>query len=194
MRTGTSLTAANLGRGLEDDLVVGVPAKDTHRYDAGEVHVFYGGARGVDLTTSQIWRQSSPGIEGRAGDSDNWGSQLVAGHFAGSQYADLAIGSPRDHYHETYEHGAGTVQVLYGSAKGLTARGSQRWSAAMPVLESRGVYGFPEAMTAGDFDADGRDDLALTSIGGPDFDTAGSITILYGSASGLTAERVQIWS
>ncbi len=113
----------------------------------------------------------------------------------GSKYADLAIGNPGDHYHEAYEHGSGTVQVLYGSADGLTADGSQRWSAAMPSLVARGhVHGFPETMASGDFDADGRDDLALASIGGPRADTAGSITVLYGSPAGLTAARAQTWS
>lgn len=65
----------------------------------------------------------------------------------------------------------------------------------MPSLVARGhVYGFPETMAAGDFDADGRDDLALASIGGPCADTAGSITVLYGSPAGLTAARAQTWS
>ena len=194
---GSVLAAANLGRGPQDDLVVGVPDEDLESgvYDGGQVHVLYGSTAGVDATSSQVWRQNSPGIEGHAGDSDSWGSQLVTGDFDGSSYADLAIGSPSDHYHETLEHGSGTVQVLHGSAAGLTAVGSQRWSAAMPTLAGRGhAFGFPEGMAAGDFDADGCDDLALTSIGGPRFDTAGSVTVLYGSRLGLAAARAQTCS
>lgn len=194
---GVSLAAANLGHGLEDDLIVGVPAEDIAGsiYDGGQVHVLYGSPRGLNQTGSQVWRQSSPGIEGRAGDSDNWGSQLVTGRFAGSPFADLAVGNPGDHYHETSEHGAGTVQVLYGSRDGLTAQASQRWSAESPALRSRGdVYGFPEAMAAADFDADGHDDLVLSSREGPGAGEAGSFTVLYGSGSGLSARRSQAWS
>lgn len=194
---GSDLAAGNLGRGPEDDLIVGVPAEDLSSgvYDGGQVHVFFGSADGIDPGTSQMWRQSSPGIEGRAGDSDNWGSILVTGNFDGSAYDDLAIGNPGDHYHETYEHGAGTLQVLYGTTDGLTASGSQRWSAAMPALANLGhVYGLTDAIAAGDFDADGRDDLALASGGNPVFEAAGSVTILYGSPTGVSAARAQTWS
>ncbi len=194
---GVSLTAANLGRGREDDLVVGVPAEDIVGgiYDGGQVHILYGTSQGLDLRSGQVWRQNSPGIDGRAGDSDNWGSKLVTGHFAGSPFADLAVGNPGDHYHETWEHGAGTVQILYGSTAGLTAHASQRWSAASPALRHLGaVYGFPEAMAAADFDADGHDDLVLSSREGPGSAEAGSFTVLYGSRTGLNASRAQTWS
>lgn len=194
---GSELAAGNVGRGPEDDLIIGVPAEDLPSgvYDGGQVHVFFGSADGIELATSQIWRQSSPGIEGRAGDSDNWGSMLVTGNFDGSAYDDLAIGNPSDHYHETHEHGAGTLQVLYGTEQGLTASGSQRWSAAMPVLANLGyVYGLTDAIAAGDFDADGRDDLALSSGGSPRVPAAGSVTILYGSPTGISAARAQTWS
>lgn len=194
---GASLAAANLGHGIEDGLVVGVPSEDiaSSFYDSGQVHVVYGSPRGLDHAGSQVWRQSSPGIEGRIGNSDNWGSQLVTGRFGGSPFADLAVGSPDDHYHETWEEGAGTVQVLYGSRDGLIAHASQRWSAESPTLRARGdVYKFPQAMAAADFDADGHDDLVLSSREGPGVDEAGSITVLYGSESGLSARRAQTWS
>lgn len=125
---GSSLAAANLGRGPEDDLVIGVSLEDLRGgvTEGGQVHVLYGSTLGVDLATSEIWRQSSRGIDGRARDHDRWSTTLATGDFDGSSYADLAIGST----------GPGTVHVLYGSTRGLTYTGSQHWSADMPTCRS----------------------------------------------------------
>lgn len=61
------------------------------------------------------------------------------------------------------------------------------------VSESKDRFG--RALTAGDFDDDGRDDLA---VGVPresidDVDQAGAVNIIYGSAYGLVEEGNQIF-
>jgi hypothetical protein len=96
--------------------------------------------------------------------------------------------------------------VLYGSSSKLTASGDQLWTQDSPgVLDaaeqnSEDDEDFPDqfgyALAVGDFNNDGRDDLAIGAQGenvGPDFD-AGAVNVLYGLSSGLTANRNQFWT
>ncbi len=113
--------------------------------------------------------------------------------FDGDGYADLAVGVPFEDLRGVKN--AGAVQVMYGSASGVTAR-DQLWHQGR-----RGVKGalekgdqFGDALVCGDFDADGYADLA---IGIPYEDigsrrNAGVVQVLYGGSRGLTA-RDQIW-
>ena len=88
----------------------------------------------------------------------------------------------------------GGVEVLYGSSSGLSAtspRSDQFWT-----QDSADVNDVPErpdefgtAVYSGDFNNDGRDDLA---IGVPQevvgsIENAGGVEVLYGSSSGLSA-------
>jgi hypothetical protein len=116
--------------------------------------------------------------------------------FNGDGFADLAVGA-QDEAIGTKDH-AGSVNVLYGSADGLTAANDQIW-----FQDSPGVIGtseandwFGAALASGDFDADGRADLA---IGVPaedlaDVGSAGAVNVLYGTATGLSADRNQLWT
>ena len=71
-------------------------------------------------------------------------------------HADLAIGAPHVYFGPTKARG-GAVQVLYGSHRGLTADGDQRWNAAsvggQPLQRDR----FGTTLAAGDFDGDAID-------------------------------------
>ena len=64
---------------------------------------------------------------------------------------------------------AGAVNVLYGSAGGLTAAGRPALAPGQPRRHRRAEAGdlFGSALAAGDFDGDGFDDLA---VGVPDED------------------------
>ena len=84
--------------------------------------------------------------------------------------------------------------MLYGSASGLTATGSQLWSQGSSgiggLAEPQDAFG--ETLAAGDFNGDGRADLA---IGAPGENNArGVVQVLNGSPSGLTASGNQLWS
>jgi hypothetical protein len=118
------------------------------------------------------------------------GAQVVAGDFNGDHRDDLAVGIPLEDIGAFAD--AGAVQVLYGRSVGLRVLNSQFWT-----QDEAGVPGdaaandrFGAALAAGDFDKDGFDDLA---IGVPGewvgiMQSVGAITILYGSAAGLTAD------
>ena len=88
---------------------------------------------------------------------------------------------------------AGAVQILYGHGTGLQAANSQQLHRGLSFVAgspSRGAA-FGEALVCGDFDGDLFSDLAIGAPGSNN--GAGSVTILYGAASGLTALG-DLWS
>jgi hypothetical protein len=92
----------------------------------------------------------------------------------------------------------GAVNVLYGSASGLTAAGDQAWTQDSPGIVDTAEAGdlFGSALATRDFNGDGFADLA---VGVPDENVgsvsdAGAVNILYGSASRLTSAGNQFWN
>lgn len=180
----------------EDDLAVGVPYEDIGAVSsAGVVHVIYGAPGGLNAAGNQMWHQDSPGILDIADTGDLFGWALAAGDFDGDNFDDLAIGVPFEDINGVNELGA--VSVLYGSAAGLTSAGNQLWRQG-----AGGLVGAPEggditaySLTAGDFDNDGRDDLAVgvpyEDVGA--LNAAGGVIVIYGTAAGLAAAGSQFW-
>jgi hypothetical protein len=176
---------------MDDDAFADVVVPVVGGAVGGAVVVLRGSADGLLATAAQLWSQDSPGIPGDGAVGDGFGAALAIGDLDGDGRADLAIGSPWAAAGSTSR--AGTVTVIYGSASGLTAEGSQLWSEATDGVPGTPANGdrFGRALAAGDLDGDGRDDLA---IGAPNDPVGGRVTILYGSATGLTATGAQRWS
>jgi hypothetical protein len=176
------------------DLAIGIPGEVAGgRADAGAVGVIYASASGLDAAGNQLWTQNSAGIPGGSDLGDEFGFSVGVGDLNGDGFADLAAGAPLEDPVED----SGAVNVIYGSAAGLTSDGSQVWS-----QDSRGVMGgeqlgdqFGRSLSLGDFDGDGYADLAVgvpyESVGGSA--QAGAVNVLYGSASGVTAAGDQLW-
>ena len=157
------------------------------------------GSLGVGLTaaSNQSWHQNTPGIAGGSEALDAFGSALAVGDFDGDGRDDLAIGVPDEDIGSIVN--AGSVNVIYGSlGVGLTAASNQSWHQNTPGIAggSEALDAFGSALAAGDFDGDGRDDLAigvhLEDIGV--IDDAGAVNVIYGSFGvGLTAANDQSW-
>ena len=111
---------------------------------------------------------------------------------------DLVIGVPYEDIGTV--DSAGAVNVIHGSATGLTAAGNQIW------YQDSGLYGisqdddmFGYALCVGDFNGDGMADLAV----GVPYETlesegelqAGVVHVIYSSVSGgLISEGNQVWT
>ena len=122
------------------DLAVGAPEEDLGAHgeidDAGAVQVLYGSVSGLsaNLPDDQLWTQdglwtpngSVQDIKGGPETGDRFGAALATGDFNGDGYCDLAIGIPGEDISGVIDGGA--VQVLYGSANGLSATNNQLWT------------------------------------------------------------------
>jgi hypothetical protein len=121
------------------DLAVGVPLEDTAgNTNDGGVNVIYGSAGGLTATGSQFWNQNSTGIFGAAESGDEFGLSLAAGNFGRTAEDDLAVGVPLEDTAGNSNDGG--VNVIYGSAGGLTATGDQFWN-----QDSTGIPGVAES-------------------------------------------------
>jgi hypothetical protein len=152
----------------------------------GAVHVLYGGAAGPGVSDDQLWSPGASSAAGTATDSSLCGFALSVGDFDGDGYDDLAMSCPRDQVGTAL--GAGSVLVAYGSSVGLD--GSEVWHQGIPGVpdapEADDLFGI--ALTSGDYDGDGYDDLAIGAITedrSPYVDS-GIVQVLRGSGTGLT--------
>jgi disulfide bond formation protein DsbB len=171
------------------DLPISVFAEDIGSVrNAGMVHVLYGSGSGITAAGSQVWHQNIPGIEGDPLANGYFGVSLEWGDFDQDGFSDLTIGIPNQVVGRIY---TGGIQVLYGSATGLTLARSQFWSQESPgisgVAEWNEFFGWIQKTA--DFNGDGYTDIAVSAFGDKvsGAQNAGAINVLYGSASGLSA-------
>jgi hypothetical protein len=191
---GFALAAADFGDSAHADLAVSVPDEDFQGTDDGGVHVIAGGTSGLNTADSYFWSQGTSrpegNVDGTVQDYDKFGWSLAAGDFGNGAHADLAVGVPYEDEIIGLED-AGAVNVLYGSASGLTAAGDQLWSEQTLGISGDPVIGdhFGYSLAAANFGNGPNDDLA---VGVPSKDVngagaAGGVNVIYGSLTGLNS-------
>lgn len=194
-RFGSALAWGDFDDDGFDDLAIGVETDHIAGVAGGAVNVLYGGASGLSSAGAQLWSSDSAGVGDSAENGDLFGHELAAGDFDGDGFADLAVGVPGEDFSGLSNPGA--AEVLYGGAGGLAGAGSQLLTQDTPGLADSAaaneVFGF--RMAAGDFDDDGRDDLAVgvpkESFGG--LTNAGVVQVVPGSAGGLSGNGDELW-
>jgi len=128
---GWSVGAGDFDGNGFDELVVGVPGEDLAgdaptNTDQGAVHVIQGSAEGLVAAGDRLWSQDSAGVDGVGERSDRFGWTTVADRFGAGVEDDLAISVAWENVGDGGNEGV--VNLLYGSAAGLSAAGNQRWS------------------------------------------------------------------
>jgi hypothetical protein len=192
---GAALAAGDFNNDGFADLAVGVPGEDIGTSSgAGAANVLYGSVSGLTGSGSQVFSQAMPGFPGFPDTGDGFGFTLAVGDFDNDGFADLAVGVPFDN--GAGPEDAGFLNVLYGSAGGLSATGAQAfWQGDVRGVpdEAEAFDWFGYALTVGDFNGDGSADVTI-GVPGEDIGMvgdAGAVNVLYGSADGLTGTGSQ---
>jgi hypothetical protein len=196
---GTTLSAGDFDRDGTDDLVIGHPEhRVAGKANAGGVLVVPGSRTGLRTGSARWITQATPGVRGDVRSEARFGDALEArGDYNSDGSDDLAVGVSGLAVDRAVA--AGGVQLLYGrKGHGLHRAGSMLWTQGSP-----GVPDVPDAadgagleLAKGDFDADGRDDLAV-GYPGEDLSTlrdAGAVLVLRGSRAGLTGKGSTRWT
>jgi|CXWL01.1.fsa_nt_gi hypothetical protein len=161
---GLALAAGDFNNDTRDDLAIGVPG-DTIQgvVRAGSVLELRGAATGLVAAGNNQWTSDDFGLPVTI---DDFGNFLTTGDFDGDHRADLAIGSPYAWVGATAN--AGHLDVIPGSAAGLSAVRHTRWSAqGLATSPAQNQDNFAFALASGDFDNDGEDDLFIGIPGRP---------------------------
>lgn len=187
---GDALAIGDLDDDGYEDLVVGVPYETvgSEAY-AGGVNVLYGSAAGLTDADNQWFDQSDANVVGYAGEEDRFGDALTIGDINGDDYDDLVVGVPGEYLF------SGGINVLYSTAEGLSATGSQWFDQDTPGIAGgrEGSDGYGSALASGYLNGDRFVDLVVGVPGegiGAEAN-AGGVNVLYGSSGGLTAAGSQ---
>ncbi|MEO7795374.1 MAG: FG-GAP repeat protein, partial [Thermoanaerobaculia bacterium] len=187
---GRALAAGDFNGDGIDDLAIGVTRNVNGFVEAaGAVEIHYGLPGGIQLAAEHLIEQFTDGIPGVGYTGDRFGEALAAGDFDGDGYDDLAVGAPGDSPLGPF---SGSVTVLHGDPGGLLPFEGYRILQGDSGIPDTGEDGdeFGAALSTGDFNGDGRDDLA---IGVPGEDDVGAVLVLFGSEFGLLFNNHVWW-
>lgn len=203
-----------LGWGLEiadvngddiPDLIAGAHQADVNQTDNGAVYIHHGLAGGLfEEAPSQILAGPFSG--------DRAGRSLAACDFNGDGSLDLAVGAfqAEDRSVNPRTYTQGSVMIYLGAAGGLPADPDQSVWGVLPSEEAPSGWAgsanlqLGRHMTAGDFDGDGRCDLAVSALSyrapASTANNDGAVFLYRGlppgplSAGGVTALPVRAWA
>ncbi|MDT0489925.1 FG-GAP-like repeat-containing protein [Streptomyces sp. NPDC012600] len=166
------------------DLAIGAPlGKAGKKANAGYVAVVYGTKKGLDRSKRTIISQAKTTIPGTPEGGDYFGDRLTTGDLDGDGYTDLVIGVHSERIGKSSSYG--TITVVWGGPKGL----SKGVDISSPLPKYRSELGW--SLATGDFDGDGRTDLAAVNIAAPELNIFKGPISRKGKAAGLVGIDTQ---
>ena len=178
---GTSLVAGDFNGDGYDDLAVGAPGYDNH---AGAVAVLYGFPE-LPLIARDLFFGT---------DAERFGDALARADFDANGVYDLVVGSPNADTGNLVINRSGKVTLLYGPLD-RSFVWKETWtqdSTGQGVSEEDDQFG--AALATGDFNGDGRADLAI-GVPGEDRGTVentGAVNILYNDQYNLSKTGAKV--
>jgi hypothetical protein len=187
---GVLAIADTSGDGYGEVIVGDSSAQANWFINGGVVVTLPGRSTGLSLKGMILLSQRDKDIAGAAEDDDRFGDSIAAGDVTGDGIADVLVGVPGEDIGSARD--AGSVVLLRGSRKGLTAGKSQTltqssagvpdtterddfFGAAVSILNLNGAYGL-DATIGAPGELVGGDDSGYSS---------GTVTRLYGGGKGL---------
>ncbi|MER5951306.1 VCBS repeat-containing protein [Streptomyces sp. NPDC001904] len=143
------------GDGYGDLAVSAGDATVAGHKEAGQIVALYGSASGITSAKRSTISQNTAGVPGASEAYDHFGWSSAYGDFNHDGYDDLAVAASYEKVGNDVD--GGTVAIVWGSPSGLTGG----TTITDPAVSSHDRWG--QALAAGDFNGDGKDDLAIGS-------------------------------
>lgn len=153
------------------DLIVGAPGRST---SAGSAYIYLGGVGMLDNPVAELKGEAA---------YDQAGNSVALIDVNGDGYADIIVGASLN---DNGGSEAGSVYVNFG---GVNLNDNNLSSSSLVIRGTVAGAQFGQSVaTIGDFDADGRGDLAIASLSDFNGEDAGRIYLYFGKTlSGATA-------